>query len=446
MGKLLALKGSVFRLRKLHADRLSSIELQRSEAGDLASAQSTVAHLPSLYYWLQVRGGISFTEAAALVKAGRILLGGKPVTGDEALLQQAPWQEMAQLDLKIINWKGRTVDPQHRALHRQYYFLLNVKGLDLINTVENPLSFVHSLTKPDPAGLSSFSVLRPAGTLRTTRGLWLATNDVQIKPIWQSETLGNFGVYSVRFHAGCPDEIIEATRQRIESELALIARLMPTDIKVPFTAKICDLPIETPDFITRADPRPNIRSKHILVSTPRFPISVATKMRGYVASVFLLKNGPFDCRAECNLSAGIPAPCPLSHTSKPMWSSFLKEPSIDGDNATALIGRQEKLREFHNKRQTAQIGGERSTRGEVTHGKDISPLWHSLFDCCRLLERQELVQLYTFERKLKTNKVILGLRELQGVGAAGTRNDVEDLAESMRMSADINPVPIVHNH
>ena len=434
MGKLAALRGSIFRLRNLHPDGLTGIDVQRSEAGAMSSAQSTAAHLPSLYYWLQVRGGISFSETQALSKAGRLLWNGKAITGDEVLLKQTPWQELANENIKVVNTKGRAVDPQHRALHRQYFFVFNSKGLDIVNSVENPLSFCHALPNTDPASMSSYTVLRASGSLRTMRGLWLATNDVQIKPLWQAEALGNYGVYSIRFYAGCPDDGIEAVRQRLEKEFSLIAPQLPKDSKAPFSVKVCDLDETFPDMIARMDSRPLHRGKHILVSTPRFPISVATKMRSYIANIFVLKNGPFDCRAECEYAEAMPNACPLSHTAKPLWSSFLKDPAADGDNAIAL----EALKKDHHEKMKMQDSSVKSSINQP-QGSHIAPLWTSKFNVARSLNRQELVQLYTFERKMKTNKVILGLRELQGVGASGDVGD-EDLYESMKLCDNITPI------
>ncbi|RNF15859.1 uncharacterized protein Tco025E_05361 [Trypanosoma conorhini] len=93
-------KGRVFRLGVLHSKEMTEAMLLRNRRGFVNSQVNTVAHAPSIYHWLFHRCGVPFEEAQELAMSGGLTVNGAAV--DRSRLEtQLEWDALQKLDIRI---------------------------------------------------------------------------------------------------------------------------------------------------------------------------------------------------------------------------------------------------------------------------------------------------------------------------------------------------------
>ncbi|RNF01063.1 hypothetical protein TraAM80_07225 [Trypanosoma rangeli] len=93
-------KGRVFRLGVLHSKEMTEAMLLRNRRGFVNSQVNTVAHAPSMYHWLFHRCGIPFEETQELVMSGGLTVDGVAI--DRSRLEsQMEWAALRKLDIRI---------------------------------------------------------------------------------------------------------------------------------------------------------------------------------------------------------------------------------------------------------------------------------------------------------------------------------------------------------
>ncbi|EAN84650.1 hypothetical protein TcCL_NonESM07788 [Trypanosoma cruzi] len=93
-------KGRVFRLGVLHSKEMTEAMLLRNRRGFVNSQVNTVAHAPSIYHWLFHRCGVPFEETQELANSGGLTVNGKTVDRS-GLESQMEWVELQKLDIRI---------------------------------------------------------------------------------------------------------------------------------------------------------------------------------------------------------------------------------------------------------------------------------------------------------------------------------------------------------
>jgi hypothetical protein len=363
-------KGRVFRVGVLHKTELSEGVLQRNRRGFINAQLNTVAHAPSLYHWLFHRCGIPFAETQVLVQSGALKVDDVVISNTSDLESQLSWETFQKLDIQVrsslpmlqspataapktVDNKDKThgnaavlserpwVPALKRALHRSYHFLFLHPGISISSEEADPRSFVHRLAPimgNDAGALLGLNVLRPIGFLNGMKGIGIASNDVSILRYWNNESLGNFGVYDVRFPRGTPPEVLRRAASDLEGVLqSTVQPQVPADVGVTCSCVLCPPPPPSRDVVaSRLFPSvPLLEEERLLVTTPLFPYRMVRKLRKNGAFISLVRSGPF-----------------LLHSS--------------------LVQRK-----------------------------------------IRPLSATELALLFTFERRLKTNRMVLSLREFE---------------------------------
>lgn len=361
-------KGRVFRVGVLHKTELTEGTLLRNRRGFINAQLNTVAHAPSLYHWLFHRCGVPFAETQALVKSGGLKVDDVVVSSTNDLESQLSWETFQQLDIQIRSslpalqataaqqeHKGKEGGPASetvlrespwvpalkRALHRSYHFLYLHPGLSISSEESDPRSFVHRLAPmmgPDSSALLGLNVLRPIGYLNGMKGIGIATNDVSMVRYWNNESLGNFGVYDVRFPRGTPPEVLQRAARDLDAVLqSTVQPQIPTDVGVTCSCVRCPPPSASRDVVASCL-HPTVSfftEERLLVTTPLLPYRMVRKLRKNGAFISLVRNGPFVLNAS-------------------------------------LVQKHQQIRPFN---------------------------------------AAELALLFTFERRLKTNRMVLSLRE-----------------------------------
>nr|CCC95661.1 unnamed protein product [Trypanosoma congolense IL3000] len=110
-------KGRVFRIGVLHSKEMTEAMLMMNRRGFINSQVNTVAHAPSLYHWLFHRCGIPFEEAQELASSGGLTVDNVPVDRGELELQR-DWSTFQQKEILIrtsvpASGKGSTVADTH---------------------------------------------------------------------------------------------------------------------------------------------------------------------------------------------------------------------------------------------------------------------------------------------------------------------------------------------
>ncbi|KAG5465091.1 hypothetical protein LSCM4_00543 [Leishmania orientalis] len=96
-------KGRVFRVGVLHKKELTETALLRNRRGFINAQLNTVAHAPSMYHWLFHRCGIPFAETQALVRSGGLKVNELIVSSFSDLESQLSWETFQQLDIQICS-------------------------------------------------------------------------------------------------------------------------------------------------------------------------------------------------------------------------------------------------------------------------------------------------------------------------------------------------------
>ncbi|GET93607.1 hypothetical protein, conserved [Leishmania tarentolae] len=313
-------KGRVFRVGVLHKKELTESALLRNRRGFINAQLNTVAHAPSLYHWLFHRCGIPFAETQALVKSGRLKVNDVVVSSASDLESQLSWETFQQLDIQVCsslpalqsssstgagtqeparNAPGTWVPALKRALHRTYTFIYLNPGVSVSSEESEPRSFVHRMTSimgMDPSPLLGLNVLRPIGFFDGMKGIGIASNDVSMVRYWNNESLGNFGVYDVRFPRGTPLEVVRNAAKDVEATLkATVQAQLPTDVGVSCSCVCCPPPPLSRDTIANQlfSAMPLLAEERLLVTTPLLPYRVARKLQRNGAVISLVRNGPF---------------------------------------------------------------------------------------------------------------------------------------------------------
>ena len=113
---------TILNLHSLHkGNKVLDADRRYSAQGQLkAVQQSTISIMPSLYYYLSQRCGIAFDEADALVRAGRLMLDGRPLRATSALAVQVPATIVDKLGIEVVTLRGERVAATDRWRHRYY--------------------------------------------------------------------------------------------------------------------------------------------------------------------------------------------------------------------------------------------------------------------------------------------------------------------------------------
>ncbi|KAG8342077.1 hypothetical protein ERJ75_001352000 [Trypanosoma vivax] len=93
-------KGRVFRIGMLHNKEMTEAMLMKNRRGFINSQVNTVAHAPSLYHWLFHRCGVPFEEAQELASSSSLMVDGTVVDRSE-LVTQRDWAELQRRDIRI---------------------------------------------------------------------------------------------------------------------------------------------------------------------------------------------------------------------------------------------------------------------------------------------------------------------------------------------------------
>ncbi|KPI83752.1 hypothetical protein ABL78_7207 [Leptomonas seymouri] len=320
-------KGRVFHIGVLHKKELTEGVLQRNRRGFINAQLNTVAHAPSLYHWLFHRCGIPFAETQALTKSGGLKVDDVVVSSTNDLESQLSWEDFQQLDIQVRSslpalqkatkeargqGEKTTMDKDEpapsgsvwvpalkRALHRSYSFMYLHSGISISSEESDPRSFVHRLAPfvgNDPSALLGLNVLRPIGYLNGMKGIGIATNDVSMVRYWNNESLGNFGVYDVRFPRGTPPEVLQRAASELEAVLhAAVQSQVPTDVGLTCSCVLCPPPPPSRDVVATHmfSSVPLLKEERLLVTTPLFPYRMVRKLRKNGAFISLVRSGPF---------------------------------------------------------------------------------------------------------------------------------------------------------
>lgn len=313
-------KGRVFRVGVLHKKELTETALLRNRRGFINAQLNTVAHAPSLYHWLFHRCGIPFAETQALAKSGRLKVNDVVVSSATDLESQLSWETFQQLDIQVCSSlpalqsssstgphardtlcaaEGTWVPALKRALHRTYTFIYLHPGVSVSSEESEPRSFVHRMAPimgTDPSPLLGLNVLRPIGFFDGMKGIGIASNDVSMVRYWNNESLGNFGVYDVRFPRGTPLEVVQHAAKAVEATLR--ARVQPqlsTDVGVSCSCVCCPPPPPSRDTVANQlfSSIPLLTEERLLVTTPLLPYRAARRLQRSGALISLVRNGPF---------------------------------------------------------------------------------------------------------------------------------------------------------
>lgn len=304
-------KGRIFRIGDLHRKPLTENVLLRNQRGYVNSQLNTVAHAPSLYHWLFHRCGVPFAETQSLIRSGSLRVGGKTVETLEEAEEQQGWLDWQQTTVELrpshptpsTSSKDGFVPALKRALHRRYLFQYFHPGISASSDLADPKSFVHRLSSSFTTEAAlGLNVLRPIGFMNSMRGLGIVSNDVSIIRYWNNESLGNGGVYDVRFAAGTPQEVKDDALQRVEAALLEVQRQLPTCLAesssappaIPCSVAMVGVPPAQRDTVGPLMPTMALDKEHrLLVNTPLFPYRVAKALQRVGAKVTLLRSGPF---------------------------------------------------------------------------------------------------------------------------------------------------------
>ncbi|CAD2213089.1 hypothetical protein, conserved [Angomonas deanei] len=94
-------RGKLFKVGVLHSKELTEEALKRNRRGYVNSQMSTVAHAPSMYHWLFHRCGIPFEETQEYVKHGYLKVDDVVVTNMRDLESQLDWETFEELDIQV---------------------------------------------------------------------------------------------------------------------------------------------------------------------------------------------------------------------------------------------------------------------------------------------------------------------------------------------------------
>lgn len=111
-------KGRVFRLGVLHGKALSEAAMLRNRRGYINSQVNTVALAPSLYHWLFHRCGIPFAESRELVRLGKLKVDDVVVTKERDLESQLDWSTFQQLDIQVRSSLPALVERHQRGMQK----------------------------------------------------------------------------------------------------------------------------------------------------------------------------------------------------------------------------------------------------------------------------------------------------------------------------------------
>ncbi|KAG5464357.1 hypothetical protein LSCM1_00539 [Leishmania martiniquensis] len=316
-------KGRVFRVGVLHKKELTETMLLRNRRGFINAQLNTVAHAPSMYHWLFHRCGIPFAETQALVRSGGLKVNESILSSLSDLESQLSWETFQQLDILVCSAlpalqsssstgtgerdaspaaKGPWVPALKRALHRTYMFMYLHPGVSITSEESEPRSFVHRMAPimgTDPRALLGLNVLRPMGFLNGMKGIGIASNDVSMVRYWNNESLGNFGVYDVRFPRGTPLEVVRRAAKDVEATLQeKVQSQLSADVGVSCSCVCCPPPPPSRDTVTNHlfSAVPLLTEERLLVTTPLLPYRVARRLQRNGAVISLVRNGPFVLR------------------------------------------------------------------------------------------------------------------------------------------------------
>lgn len=407
-------RGRVFRIGALHRKPFTPESLLRNRRGYVNAQLNSVAHAPSLYHWLYHRCGIPFEETLRLIENDGLKVNGSIIRDERDAEVQMAWSTWKNMSIEVRTENPRAVaavqaavsteapcsssdvpndnpfasgvfvPALHRALHRRYYFQYIHRGVSISSDLGDPRSFIHRLAlhsgtfaSNSPVALG-FNVLRPIGFMNGMHGLAISTNDVSIVRYWNNESLGNTGIFDVRFRAGTPVEVIQKAKLSIGKALESVEQQLPAALSGTPNAQRGgegpEGPLSTPVFprasstlsamcqvSLKSVPPPATdvvqvahaglqrhantnftlsQEARIVVQTPLFPYREARKLQRVGAMIYLTHSGPFV----------LPATLPMDR----------------------------------------EAGGDGGVRE---------------------LSVEELALLFSFERKLKVNRMILSLRE-----------------------------------
>ena len=243
------LHNSVLRLRTAHPAPFTPSELLQNSHGVVrGKLQSTLSHIPSVYYYLSQCCGIGFAEADALVASKRLLFGAgmEPVTGVEQLKMQMPYSAVEDLDLRIVvpstqlttdnvgASKARAravvavsdsmaaVPVAQRRLHRTYCALFMRRGVRFTNDPAEPRSFTYRLPAELLSGAAAVKynlLVGPGYNDAFMCGCAIATSDLAMVPHMAQREGGNYGVYRVWMAKGVPDGEVQSLAEAMNARL-----------------------------------------------------------------------------------------------------------------------------------------------------------------------------------------------------------------------------------
>lgn len=107
-------KGRVFRLGVLHGKELSENAMARNRRGYINGQLNTAALAPSMYHWLFHRCGIPFAESKELVKLGKLKVDNVAVTKERDLESQLDWSTFQDLDIQVRSSLPALVEKHQR--------------------------------------------------------------------------------------------------------------------------------------------------------------------------------------------------------------------------------------------------------------------------------------------------------------------------------------------
>lgn len=339
-------RGSVFQLAALHRAEIGEATLKKTLRGFYSAKSTTIAHAPSMYYWLLERAGICFAETQQLVQQRRLVVDGVTVDKLSDLEHQMDWDVFAKMNVVLkmpqaqsagthdaaTSGPWKEVPVLKRALHRSYSLMCMDSSVLMTSEVSEPRSFVHRLARHPPqpargARLSSspltdsvsrvgLNILRPCGFVnRMVNGLVLVTNDVSAVRYWNNEYLGNFGVYDVRFPRGAPNEVYDAALKDCSETLTGVRNSMVVaSLSTRCTARLEQLPAALQgrfDAATALDTSlrqgdgrrlPLDTTQRLVLETPLLPFRLLSRLRRNGAVVTCVKQGPFSLTSSLTSS------------------------------------------------------------------------------------------------------------------------------------------------
>lgn len=374
----------LFKLKALHKFHPSEDLLAKNRRGFTTGAATTAAVAPSLTHYLFHRGGICFDEAAALLQAGRIEVDGEVVRSEAAMESQEYWHTVASRDIRIRPAGdtrplssaatgaaasppvGESVPVAHRALHRTYLMgHVNPAKHNVTTEMADPKSLVHVLAKGlSPTERIGMNIVRPMGFISGMGGLAVVTNDVLTLRHWNNEFVGNHGVYCVGFHRGAPEEELLRVEALVTEALRPVLAQQQRDV-LAGSSYGCQLV--------------SLSSRFEGSGSGAGTATLGDILRPHAAPVFLQK---------------LHDTCLVVRT--PLFPYRLFRALRPRTHMCALVGM-----------------GPFQLPANIPRGA-----W-------RPLDVEELTAFFTFERKLKTNRLVLTLREFE-YGEDGDAADVTD--------------------